>query len=181
MRYTLGMQRGFTLIELLIVLAVTSIISAAALVAYPHARAEQKLKLAEQSLQAALRGAQQSAINEERDDACVAMVPPGFEAHCSDTGIIWDSAKGSIIVFSDINNATANQYEPGDDFKINELSFPEGVQVEPMGPFIFEGTPPTITLWLGTREVTEAVPVTLRIGNASRELNVGSYGQVERK
>ena len=58
------MQTGFTLIELVVVVAIMGIMSVALAVAYPHARAEQKLTLAEQTLQAALRNAEQAAINE---------------------------------------------------------------------------------------------------------------------
>jgi len=182
------MSHGFTLIELIVVVAIIATLGVLLAVAYPQARSQQKLTLAEQTLQASLRAAQQAAINEERSPECLLRVPAGQEALCSDTGIALNPAEGSMIVFADIANSAANQFEPDGqttgDFQIAEVPFPEGVQVEPSSPptvLIFQGTPPTITLWSGTREVVDTEPVTLRLGTVTREVLVGSYGQVERR
>ena len=188
--FTLSLSKGFTLIELIVVIAIIATLSVLLAVAYPQARSQQKLTLAEQTLQASLRAAQQAAINEERDDDCLtkarALAVP--EVLCSDTGIVLNPSQSTMIVFADIENSNTNEYEPDEglsgDFKIREVPFPEGVQVEPSAPptvLIFQGTPPTITLWSGTREVVDTEPVTLRLGTATRDVLVGSYGQVERR
>jgi prepilin-type N-terminal cleavage/methylation domain-containing protein len=187
------MESGFTLVELLVVITITAIIAAVVATAYPAARSAQTLTLAEQTLQAALRRAEQAAINEERDIAkCTPRLPPALQKLCSDTGIILEPDKSVMIIFADINQPNLNMYEPDRDFKIAEVPFPDGVRVEPSVPpttFIFEGAPPGIKLFTSVNaggcsaapcEITDSIKVTLLLGDATRELNVGSYGQVER-
>lgn len=181
------MPRGFTLVEMVVVVAIMAILGLAVALAYPHARAEQKLTLAEQTLQAALRGAQQSAINEERDPDCLAALPSGMPPErCSDTGIVLCPGDPTMIIFADIVDPDDNNFDcrARNDFIVAEIPFPDGVLVEPSNPptiLLFQGTPPTIHLFSNVGEITNFEPVTLRIGNITRELNVGSYGQVERR
>ncbi len=182
--FSLSASKGFTLIELLVVIFIMSALSIFIVVAYPNVRAEQKLTLAEQTLQAALRAAQQGAINEERPDECVEVVSVELAKRCSDTGVVLNPAASSMIIFADISDdPRTNTFDEGEDFVVSEVTFPEGVVVEPSEPqtvLIFEGKPPTIQLYSGTQEVTSFIPITLRAGNATRQLQVGSYGQVER-
>ncbi len=178
------MSRGFTLVELLVVMSVVGIISLGIVTAYPSVRAEQKLTLAEQTLQAVLRSAEQAAINEERPQECVEKIPSELTKLCSDTGVVLLPAENKMILFADTFEADKNEYNSGknEDWPVGEVPFPEGVTLEPASPptvFIFEGKPPTIQLYSGTQEVKSFVPVVLRSGTATRSLRVGSYGQVE--
>lgn len=85
------MSSGFTLVELLVVIVIMATFTITIAVAYPNARAEQKLTLTEQTFQAALREAQQLAINEDRADNCAGPSGPfagnlARQRLCSDSG-----------------------------------------------------------------------------------------------
>lgn len=183
------MPAGFTQIELIVVVAIMAAFAALMATTYPSVRAEQKLTLAEQTLQAALRSAQQSAINEERQAFCLAeAVTLGTDPKkCSDIGLILVPDENNIIIFADIDKPDDNQFEDpshgGRDFVLRRVAFPDGVQVAPSAPpttLIFEGAPPTIKLFSGPNEIISSTPVVLSIGDAKRNLAVGSYGQVEK-
>lgn len=183
------MPAGFTQIELIVVVAIMAIFAALMATTYPSVRAQQKLTLAEQTLQAALRAAQQSAINEEREAGCLTEASAlGTDAKkCADIGLILIPDEHNIIIFADIANPADNQFDNpalgGRDFVLRRVAFPDGVQVEPSVPrtvLIFEGAPPTIKLFSGPNEITSSVPVVLSIGQVRRNLVVGSYGQVEK-
>ncbi len=188
------MSSGFTLVEVLVVIVIIAMIGLSLTTAYPHARAEQKLTLAEQTLQAALRAAQQTAINEERTPTCLAQAAAlgNDPKRCSDIGIVLRPSEQNIIVFADIFKPDQDSYEgETNDVVLSRTPFPDGVEVKPSSPettLIFQGVAPTIGLYTASTtcgtppcQVLTSLTVTLSSGAAVRELDVGSYGQVERK
>jgi prepilin-type N-terminal cleavage/methylation domain-containing protein len=186
------MPSGFTLVEIIMVVVIMGSISLMIATAYPNARAEQKLTLAEQTLQAALRAAQQTAINEERDPACItqALALGNDQKRCSDIGIVLEPTQHNIIVFADIFEPDRDNYDSANDVFLSQIPFPDGVAVlssASQTTLIFQGVAPTIGLFTSACgaapspcEVINSIVVTLSIGDARRELDVGSYGQVER-
>lgn len=178
------MSAGFTLIEIVVVIVIIGVISASLTVAYPNVRDWQKLKLAEQQLQASLREAQQAAINEERSAACLASFSsnPALQKHCSNIGVT--VAGGELIMFADTSNLPANEWEHGHDIEIKRIAFPDGVTVEAGSStattFVFEATPPTVTLFVGSTPVAAPHTVTLQAGATAATFTVHAYGQVER-
>lgn len=176
------MSAGFTLIELLVVMVIIGVVTALLMVAYPNIREGQKLRLAEQQLQAAFREAQQAAINEERHNACLAWSASdlSLQKHCSNIGVVL--AGGEMILFADVNDLSSNGWDPGQDFEIKRVAFPAGVTVDPVSTsvFVFEATPPTVTLFVGSTPIAAPQAVTLRSGNSVANYTIHSYGQVQR-
>lgn len=173
-------MKGFTLLETAVVLAIMSILTGLVLTGWPTNRQHQALLLASQQVQTMTRTAQQKALNEDRPQACLDTgVTP---KNCSDVGIAMNG--NQIIIFADTQDPSANRYNvvasgnPG-DYIIEKQTLPLGVT----GPtswqaFIFEATPPNITL-VGTLGADGYGHPQLHSSQATKDLTIKTYGQVE--
>ncbi len=135
---------GFTLLEVLVTLAIITIVTYVATIAFPIIREQEALVHARQVVSSALRTAQTQALNEERSPDCLARAgdSPLAAKECSDIGIFLQGE--NMIAFADTNDN--NRYD-NQDFKISETSLPRPVTISAAASFLIEATPPNVTLW----------------------------------
>lgn len=146
--------------------------------AFPIARNNQSLRLAEQQIQAALREAQQMALYEERVQECTDLLPSDDKL-CSDVGIYL--AGNELKMFADINaDGLYSTSNPNDNFQISTSALPSGVTVTTTPSYLFRGDPPTVELFVDNRLENDRVNLTLQAGNITANYEIHSYGQVTR-
>lgn len=169
---------GFTLIEIIVVVVITGLLSALVLIGYPAARDHQHLRLAEQAFQTFFRDAQNRALNEERDDACLETQALGDERYCSDIGL---ALRGrDIILFADTADPTQNEYSDR-DYRITTFTLPGAVEIAAEGSpqsLLWEVTPPTVTLYADGVEMTQARTIDLVVRKQQRTITIQPYGHV---
>lgn len=168
-------QNGFTLFEVMVTISIIGILTVMTGRAFPIARNNQSLRLAEQQLQASLREAQQLALYEDRNDDCVAR--PGDDSLCSDIGV--HLAGNVLTMFADID-ADGVYSNDTTDFRISTASLPSGVTVTTTPSYLFRGDPPTVELFVNNRPENDRANLTLEAGNITANYEIHSYGQVTR-
>lgn len=171
-------SRGFTLLEIVVVVGIISAVTAYASLAYPSARDQQKIIMAEQILQSTMRETQQKAINEERDAGCVFDVGSADEKYCSDLGLHFNGSR--IILFADTHYANDNLYDAADDFELGTIALPDGVTITGLNSLIFQGIPPTVKMYADGTKIDLTTTATIQIGNSFEQVTLGPYGQVSR-
>jgi len=186
-------EAGYTLIEVVVVLVVIGVLSAITARAYPAARSNQSLSLAEQQLQSAFRDAQELAINESRSTECREAAAdagrlPDDQRQCSDIGIFVSG--NELLWFADTDLGPDDtlggdkQYTDGVDMILKRLPLPSGVSVVAGGgsntSFLFEGIPPSVNLRVDGVPFTVPGLVVLAADDAEVRLEVRSHGQVSR-
>ena len=173
------MQRGFTLLEAIVTISIIVIITYLVLAAFPVARSQQALLRAENQFQNHLRIAQTEALNEVRSAECLDRVGPSptDQKRCSDIGVY--VAGNMLTRFADISDD--NLYTSA-DFQLEMLELPANVTVQADRTFLFEATPPNITLYANGVVVTPDVAgdATFRAGAGDIALTVSPYGHVGR-
>lgn len=169
---------GFTLLEVLVTLAIITIVTFMATLAFPIIREREALVNARQQISSALRAAQTQALNEQRRPDCLARVgdSPLAAKKCSDVGIFLQAEK--LITFADTNDN--NQYD-SQDFLESEGSLPRPVTVLGAASIVIEATPPNVAMWHNGRVVPAGsqVAVKLRAGRGTLPLSISSYGILE--
>jgi len=179
---TSSLQGGFTLIESIVIIVIISILSAIAASAIPHARDSQQLTVSGQQVQALLSSAEQKAVNELRTEECLTAVGDDKEAQktCSNVGV---AVKGvDAVIFSDTD--PDRQYAPEKDFVLSRHTL-QARQVleaeEDWQTFLFEATPPSITLFADGQPVSPQAPgsLVLKSGRQTKAWAVLPYGRLE--
>lgn len=176
-------QSGLTLIEMIVAISVLSIVTALIVVAFPVVRSQQALISAEQQIRSLVRQAQQRALEEVRDDSCIAQVGEENQRLCSDVGVALHENR--IFLFADTQNDDRCTMESREcvDYIIDEQILHEPVTVEGNGiSFVFEAVPPTIVMYVDGQTLEDDTPgeFELRAGQATRTIQIYRYGQVER-
>lgn len=171
-------QRGFTLIEIVIVVVIVALLSAIIVLGFPTARDRQHLRLAEQAVQAAVRDAQNRALNELRDEECLDRQVPETFRHCSDVGIAFTDS--GLRMFADTDDPDGNEYSAA-DYHISTIPLPGTARVvtdRSIAALLWEISPPTVTLYADGVIVTDQAAVVLASREARRTVAVQSYGHV---
>lgn len=173
------MQYGFTLLEVVVTITIITIITYLVFAAFSVTRNEQALLRAEQQLQNNLREAQSQALNEVRAPKCLDRVGPNLseQRHCSNIGV--SISGNTLTLFADISDD--NLFSAA-DFQLETFELPANVIVQADRTFLFEATPPNITLYAnGALVPSDSIgDVVLQAGNASLPLTISSYGHVDR-
>ncbi len=171
-------QAGMTLVEVMVGITIIGILSLMAATAFPYVRQYQQATLTAQLIQSTMRRAQQLALDETRDEKCLALEGPEIEQqrHCSDVGIA--IAGHDIQLFAD--TADDNRYTVNNDFILATLPFPSAVTVTNKA-FLFEATPPSIVMFVdgNVRAASQAEPLTIQSGRAIVQLSISSYGLIQ--
>lgn len=174
---------GYTLLELMVTIGILSIITMLSTRAFPIVRDQQNLVRAERQLQSLLRTAQQNALDEERTEACLASVSSASsdQRRCSDIGVA--IRERELKMFAD--TIDDNRYTENGDFVLSTSTFASEVISlnSAWRSFLFEGIPPSITLFSDGQVVnpTLPVPVTLQAGQAQASYNLYMFGQLEKQ
>ena len=184
-------RSGYTLIEVVVVLVVIGVLTLITARAYPAARSNQALRLAEQQIQSAFRDAQELAINEHRSHDCLDAAAADAlldQRQCSDIGIY--VAGNDLVWFADTDHGPDDdlggdkEYTEGVDIILKTLPLPNGVNVVAgeghNESFLFEGIPPAVTLRIDSEPFDEPGQVFIQAEDAEARLEVGAHGQVVR-
>lgn len=179
-----------TLIEAAVVIVIIGILSVVSAVAFPFVRARQALASDAQKIEAAARDAQLRSLNEERSQECLDRAGASEESqrNCSNVGIALRS--GVMILFADLNGDQF--YTTAQDVDIQEYELNsqiEDTSTTSWKSFVYEATPPTITLY-GNGQVIPApsspdIPpplntrIQLSVGNHSHVLALHPYGVIQ--
>lgn len=175
--YPSSEAKGFTLIEVVVGIAIVSIITILTVTAFPFIRERQQVSLATQEFESALRRAQQLALFETRHPQCLQNV--GSEAEkqrrCSDVGIVVDESE--LITYAD--TVSDDRYTPDEDFVLSRIPVPANVVVSAKA-FLFEASPPTITMFVDgeVRAAHQTETITITSGSVTANLVVSAYGFV---
>lgn len=176
--YFLRPKAGMTLIEVVISIAIISVISALLLSALPLIRSQQQLRGAVQQIQSNLRVAQQAALNESRPAACLTRAGDDKEKQrsCSDRGLA--ISNNTLIQFADTQDD--NRFSASSDFIISQENLTGGTTA-PNKAWLFEATPPTITLWVDGKIQPGALPANadIRAGALTATIHVYAYGYTQ--
>lgn len=170
---------GFTLIEVLVVITIMTIITAVTLTALPLARTDQMLESDIIQLKSALSQAQQRALNEIRTPDCLALAGDDSELQrrCSDIGVV--ILEERIVTFSDL---TGDQdYVSSGDLELEAQSTSSGPPNGTPISIVFTASPPNVTTFVNGQVIGagQSAPVTLQIGETSREFSINPYGILE--
>lgn len=169
---------GFTLLEMVFIISIISILSLTLLNGLPLARDNQIIAADRAWFQSIVRTAQLRAVNELRDEACMAQAggSPEIERRCSDVGLLLQGRR--ILMFSDLDGDQA--YAKSVDYDIQE--FTATSKFEPDGKvIIFESVPPLLRLYDDGSVIapTGNVALTMSVGSLQRNVRVTFYGNVE--
>ena len=170
---------GFTLLEIIVTIIIMMILTFLVASAFPAVREGQSILKAEHLLQVTVRSAQIQALDERRDQECLDQVGTDkvLRKQCSDVGVHLVSDK--VITFADTSDD--NTYSQ-DDYKIAEVSLPFGVTVSSATTFLFEATPPSVSLYVDGVLVDAANhgEVTLVTSQSQNTYGVYPYGQFQK-
>lgn len=167
-----------TLIEVLVGITIIGILSFLAATTLPYVRQYQQANLTAQLIQSTMRRAQQLALDETRDEKCLATVAgePEQQRRCSDVGVA--TTGQNMVLYAD--TVDDNRHTADRDFIIATLPLSGSVDVTAKS-FLFEATPPTITMFVNgeVRAASQTEPLTVRAGRAAIQLSVSSYGLIQ--
>lgn len=171
-------QAGMTLIEVLVGMTIISILSFLAATTFPYVRQYQQATLTAQLIQSTMRRAQQLALDETRDEKCLATVEGDVEQQrrCSDVGVA--TTGQNMVLYAD--TVDDNRHTADRDFIIATLPIAGSVAVTAKS-FLFEATPPAMTMFVNgdVRATNQTEPLTVRAGRAAIQLTVSSYGLIQ--
>jgi len=169
---------GFTLIEMMVIIVIISIMTVLLAVAFPVVQRQQQLKLTATTLVSQLRRAQQLALDETRDDACLQLLAdqPQNQTRCSDIGVAIRNP--TLITYADIDGN--HQYTDGHDYVLNKIDAPSTVSLANKD-FLYQGAPPTVNAFVdgAPSALNAAVPLDMTINNEVTSLTVFPYGYVQ--
>lgn len=187
-------ERGYTLIEIVVTVIIMGLLTTMGARGYNDYRDSNRLKMAEQMIQAAAREALQTATNEDREHACINQAGKPLcveysqslnsgwsstayqpDKMCSDIGIVTKENEKEIIFVADVNGEEANDIQNDNkDCIFKRVNLPEGVTFTTSTSYLFEVSPPaSVTMYPGAN-------IKLKAGSKEIELKVSKYGQVER-
>lgn len=165
-------RSGFTLLEVLVTVAIIGIVMVLITTTLPSTQDSQAVLRAEQEVKALAREAQQRALNEERDEDCLAEVgeDTAVQRLCSDVGV--HVVSGEVVLFAD--TIDDDRYGEG-DFMLARRVLPSAVTVHGATSFVWQVVPPTITLFVDGGAV-ERGELTLAAGKVTTTIRVSAYG-----
>lgn len=178
-----------TLLESAVVIVIIGILSVVSAVAFPIVRFRQMIASDAQQIEAAARQAQLLALNEERSEECLqkAGASEDLQRNCSNVGVAVRT--GQLVLFSDFNGD--QQYTIGQDVVIYDRELKS--EIEGGGGewevFVFEATPPTISLYANgslipapssnDAAVNPESIITLKAGRQQHVLSLHPYGIIQ--
>jgi prepilin-type N-terminal cleavage/methylation domain-containing protein len=169
---------GFTLIEIMVIIVIISIMTALLAVGFPVVQRQQQIKLTETTIVSQLKRAEQLALDETRDDACLQLLAdqPQNQTRCSDIGVNIDNQ--TLTTYADIDGN--DQFTPNHDYVLNKIDVPTTVTLQSQD-FLYHGAPPTIQAFVNGAgaNLNAAVPMTMTVNNQSVSLTIFPYGYVQ--
>lgn len=172
---------GFALIEVVVTMTIIGILTAILAVAFPVARQQQALQLAQQRIEALLREAQLQTLNEERAQDCRALftgtdaLSQARQRRCSDVGLYLQGRQVRLFADTDGDKIYATT-----DFQIRP---PEELPAEVVGTtsLVFNAAPPHLELYGNGLLIDDQHPLslTLHLSRADAALLVRPFGKVE--
>lgn len=172
-------ETGFTLIETLVTITMITILTFLTVTAFPIVRANQRLQNDIYELRALFADAQQRAVNEVRDEACLERLGGNTkESVCSNVGVVL--AERQFIEFADIDGNrifSRADYEIATRNHASDIAEAGDVNLS----VVFEATPPSTFTFINNDPLgpTSSRGFGLKSGVAERRLRIKQFGILE--